>query len=529
MDTGREPGKGSEAGGVRIAELVATLSFAADLGLGQPMEHCLRQTVISLRLADLAGADAGEREATYYLGLLSNAYCHADASEQAKWFGDDISFKANGYEVLSMNTPQMAAMLLRKLGSHGAPKDRLRRLATFPTTGQREIETWLTTHTTLGSQFAERVGLGAGVTAAISAAYEQWDGKGPRHVRGDHIPLPSRLVALSGIMEVISRRHGVEAAESVARKHAGSLFDPELADLLVRHSGQLVADLESTATWDQVLEAEPRLGRRVAGAELDEVLEAMADLVDLKSPYLAGHSRGVANLAAEAGRTFGLPEADQVRLRRAGLLHDLGRLGVSNAIWDKAGPLTDVESERAHLHPYLTDKMLARIPALGQSREIAARHHERLDGSGYPRGLTAASLTPSDRLLAAADVYHAMTEPRPHRAGLADAETARQLNAEVRAGRLDGDAANAVLKAAGHRAPARREGPAGLTAREVEVLALLARGLANKGIARQLGVTPKTVSNHVEHVYTKIGVQSRAAATLYATQHGLVGSFETCR
>ena len=508
---------------------MATLSYAADLGLGQPMEHCLRQTVIALRLADLVEADAEDREATYYLGLLSNAYCHADASEQAKWFGDDISLKAGGYEVLAMNTVQMAALLLRALGSHGAPTDRLRRLATFPGTGQREIESWLKTHTSLGAQFAERVGLGAGTADAILQAYEQWDGKGPRHLRGDQIPLPARLVSLSGIVEVIARRHGVTSAESVVRKHAGKLFDPGLAEVFVQNSGQLLEDRAGTPTWDQVLDAEPRLARRVTGAELDEVLEAMADLVDLKSPHLAGHSRGVANLAAEAAQSAGLPEADRVTLRRAGLLHDLGRLGVSNAIWDKPGPLSDVERERAHQHPYLTDKMLARIPALARSREIAARHHERLDGSGYPRGLTAASLSPADRLLAAADVYHAMTEPRPHRAALAADEAAAQLRSEVRTGRLDGDA---VVRSFGppdtghpRAARARRASPA----REVEVLALVARGHATKEIARRLGVTTKTASNHVEHVYTKLGVGSRAAATLFATQHGLVGSFEPAR
>jgi HD-GYP domain-containing protein (c-di-GMP phosphodiesterase class II) len=303
------------------------------------------------------------------------------------------------------------------------------------------------------------------------------------------------------------------------------MFDPTLAALFADHAPTVLDGLDTAATWDEVLAAEPRLTRRVSGHDLDEVLEGMADLIDLKSPYLAGHSRGVANIAAEAARLEGRSEHDQRTVRRAGLLHDLGRLGVSNAIWDKPGPLTEVERERAHLHPYLTDKMLGRIPALAESREIAARHHERLDGSGYPRGLTAASLGPLDRVLAASDVYHAMTEPRPHRPALDVTSAAKELLAEVRAGRLDSDAVNAVLRAAGHRAPARREGLGGLTPREVEVLSLLARGLANKEIARRLGVTPKTASNHVEHIYTKIDVGSRAAATLYATQHGLVGSF----
>jgi DNA-binding CsgD family transcriptional regulator len=221
-----------------------------------------------------------------------------------------------------------------------------------------------------------------------------------------------------------------------------------------------------------------------------------------------------------------MPEDDVRTLRRAGLVHDLGRLGVSNSIWDKPAPLGSAELERVRLHPYLTDRMLARVAALGRSREIAARHHERLDGSGYPRGLTAGSLTPSDRLLAVADVYHAMTEPRPHRPPLDAEQASRELGAEVRAGRLDGDAVRAVLQAAGHRAPARRTWPAGLTAREIEVLGLLARGHTNRQIAQHLVVTAKTVSNHVEHLYVKIGVRSRAAATLYATQHGLMGSFE---
>jgi HD-GYP domain-containing protein (c-di-GMP phosphodiesterase class II)/DNA-binding CsgD family transcriptional regulator len=258
-----------------------------------------------------------------------------------------------------------------------------------------------------------------------------------------------------------------------------------------------------------------------------DALGLRADLVDLKSPYLAGHSRGVANLVEAAAQVSGLSEHEVTAVRRAGLIHDLGRLGVSNAVWDKPGPLTAAEFERARLHPYLTDRMLARVPALAHSREIAARHHERLDGSGYPGGLTAASLGPSDRLLAAADVYHALTEPRPHRPALDPAGAADQLRAQGRAGLLDGEAINAVLRAAGRPAPTRRGWPAGLTAREVEVLGLLARGHPNKQIALRLGVTPKTVANHVEHIYTKIAVSSRAAATLYASRHGLLGTFES--
>ncbi len=514
------------AGGVRIAELLATLSYAADLGLGQPMAHCMRQTVIALRMADLMAATPPDRAATYYVGMLINAHCHADAAEQATWFGDDISYKSDGFDLLGMNTAQIGAMMLRRVGSHGSGKDRFRRLASFPLGGHRLVEDFLSTHCALGVRFAQRVGLDETTSTAVGQAYEQWDGKGvPLHLGGAEISLPARLVQVAGPTEVLSRRRGPAATIRIMRRHRGSYFDPEAVDLFCDNAAALLADLDEAAGWDHLLEAEPEPSRRVDGAELDRALEAMADLADLKSPYFAGHSRGVAQLAAQAAGVSGLSETDIVTVRRAGYLHDLGRLGVSNAIWDKRSPLTEVELERVRLHPYLTARMVARIAELGSSREVAARHHERLDGSGYPAGQTAASLTPLDRLLAAADCYHAMTEPRPHRPGLAPQDATAELRREVRRGRLDGDAVNAVLIAAGQRASA-RAWPGGLTAREVEVLGLLARGHTNGQIAHRLSMSPKTASNHVEHIYAKVGVSSRAAATLFATEQGLVGSFE---
>ncbi len=513
--------------GVRIAELVAALSYAADLGLGQPMAHCMRQTVIALRLASLVEASEAEREAAYYLGLLMNVYCHADASEQAKWFGDDISFKGDAFDMIEMSTAQTIAFIFRRVASHGSVSERAKRVASFAASGQKEVMAFLTTHSTLGSQFAERLGLSDESCRAIKQGYEHWDGKGvPGGLAGNQISVASRLVHFASPIEVFDRRRGLDAARVLARRRSGAEFDPAVADAFVEHASTVLADLDDSADWDAILQAEPVLSRRVSGAELDDVLLAMADLVDMKSPYLAGHSRGVANLASTAARVSGMSVDDVTALRRAGYLHDLGRLGVSNSIWDKAAPLTEAEQERIRLHPYLTDRMLARIGALGRCREIASRHHERLDGSGYPRGLTAVSLTASDRILAAADVYHASTEPRPYRAPLDADEAASRLRAEVKAARLDGAAVDAVLTAAGHRAPARRGWPAALTAREVEVLRLVARGYSNKQIATNLVVSPRTVAHHVEHIYTKLGVSSRALATFYATEHGLIGSYE---
>jgi hypothetical protein len=338
------------ASGVRIAELVTTLSYAADLGLGQPMEHCMRQQVIALRLADLLGAEDRDREATYYLGLLINAYCHADAAEQARWFGDDISFKGDAFEVLDMSTARMISFILRRVGSHGSGLQRVKRLAAFPVSGYQQMLAFLTTHSTLGGQFAERVGLDEAVCVAVRQAYEQWDGHGqPNRLRGEEISLAARLVQLASPVEVFSRRHGVDAAVSIARRHRGTQFDPAVVDMFCRHAPELLDGLDQDASWDAVLDAEPSLGRWVDGSDLDHVLEAIADLVDLKSPYLAGHSRGVANLASEAARVSGFTTADIVILRRAALIHDLGRLGVSNAIWDKRGPPTESERERIRI------------------------------------------------------------------------------------------------------------------------------------------------------------------------------------
>jgi HD-GYP domain-containing protein (c-di-GMP phosphodiesterase class II) len=254
---------------------------------------------------------------------------------------------------------------------------------------------------------------------------------------------------------------------------------------------------------------------------LDDALLAIANFVDLKSPYTLGHAHAVADLAAEAGVQLGLSEQVPT-LRRAGLVHDLGRLGISNSIWDKRGPLGAGEWERVRMHPYLTERMLHQSEALAPLGAIAVQHRERLDGSGYPRGLSGAAISRLARILGAADAYQAMREPRPHRPSRSADEAAVELRTDAKAGLLDAEAVEAVLGAAGHRVPRRREGPAGLTPREVEVLRLLARGLSNKEIAERLVISPKTVGNHIEHIYAKIDASTRATASLFAMQHGLL-------
>lgn len=504
------------------AELVAALSLAADIGYGQPMEHMLRSSLLALGLAARLGLDDEERAVVYYVGLLACIGCSADAHEQARWFGDDIAFKAGLHQRDMVGLP-MAVWMARQVGAGAPPLRRAHVALGFLAGGRREAASMAATHCMIAGWLAEHLGLGADVGSCLRQAFERWDGKGdPQGLAGEQVALPARLVQLARVVEVFHRGGGVDHATAVAREREGTQFDPALVELFCDEAPALFGELDSATSWSALIDAEPALRDVLSEAELDTALAAIGDYADMKSPYTLGRSSAVASLAADAGRVCGLPEDDVVCLRRAALVEDLGRLGVSNAVWDKPGPLTPSEWERVRLHPYLTERMLAFTAALRPLAAIAAQHHERLDGSGYPHGLPAGALSPAARILAAADVYHAATELRPHRPARSPDEAAAELRAEVRAGRLDGDAADAVLAVSGHRVGPRRGGPAGLTPREVEVLRLLALGLSNRAIAERLVISRRTAGSHVEHIYAKLGVSSRAAAGLYAVRHGLL-------
>ena len=272
--------------GVRIAELVGTLSYAADLGLGQPMDHCLRQTVIAGRLAELAGASDQDRATTFYLGLLMNTHCHADAAEQATWFDDDIGFKSEGVETLGWNTAQILAFFVRRLASHGSASARARRLATFPLRGQRLVLGFMTTHAAMGARFAERIGLDAAVgrrdRPGLRAVGRQ--GRSRPAGAGSGSACPRGWCSWPVRWRCSAAATASTAAVAMARRHRGTQFDPALVDLFCASAAEVLDDLDAAADWDAVLDVEPEPCRRVSGGDLDVVLEAMADLADLKSP-----------------------------------------------------------------------------------------------------------------------------------------------------------------------------------------------------------------------------------------------------
>jgi HD-GYP domain-containing protein (c-di-GMP phosphodiesterase class II) len=504
-----------------MAELVAALSLPVDLGLGQPAEHVLRQTIIALRLAEAEGMGAAERATTYYVSLLAWVACVADTHEVGVWFGDESELAADAYRIDLVGLTMMR-FLARHVGAGGTPLRRISLVGQFIATGGRSVEKMVAGQCQAAGELAERLGFGDDVRVPLLQAIERFDGQGsPGRVGGEALAPTIRIVQLADVAEIFHRLGGVAAAVEVARARRGTQFDPGLVDRFCGHSADLLDSLDTTG-WDGVIRSEPGLDPVLSDADLDTALEAFADFTDLKSPSTLGHSRGVADLAARAARELGLPVGETLAVRRAGLVHDIGILGIPSIIWDSPKGLSDADRERVRTHPYLAERTLARAPALAHIAMLAGLHHERLDGSGYPRGVTAEAIPPGARVLAAADVYHALTEPRPHRPPFSPADAERVLRREVGAGRLDGKVVHAVLAAAGHRVRRRTELPAGLTARELEVVVLLARGHSNPTIARRLGVSRKTVNAHLEHVYVKLGVSTRTQAALFAMRHGLL-------
>ena len=502
--------------GVALGDVITALSLATDLGLGQPAEHMQRTRRIALRVGRRLGLDDRQLRRLHDVSLLTYVACPVYGDDVAATFGDDIAFRAGVPDVDLAGMPAMVYML-RCAASSGSALQRARRVGRLMATRGRDVLAQMADHCAAAGQLAGALGLDEVVRSSIEQSYARWDGQGFPPVAADGIPLPARIAHVAETAEVMHRTGGVGAAVEVTRARSGTHFDPTVADALLADPDPLFADL-----GEPLPDPDPN-PRPLTDDDLDAALAAIGDFCDLRCHTFAGHARGTAALAAAAATEMQLPEPTVRLIRRAALVHDTGRAGVRASIWQRPGPLTATETERMRLHTYLVERMFSRPEPLARIGVLAAAHHERMDGSGYHRGLSGSLISAPARVLAAADAHHAMGQHRPHRRALDPDAAAGALRADADAGRLDPVAVDAVLTAAG-QAPgkARAGGPEGLTARETEVLGLLAQGLANKQIARRLSISPKTVGNHVEHVYTKLGVSSRAAAALHAMRHGLV-------
>jgi HD-GYP domain-containing protein (c-di-GMP phosphodiesterase class II) len=495
------------------SEVAALLAVAQDHAFAQPAGSQLRATVLGQRLAGAAGLADKEQATTWWTSALRFLGCTGHAFDMAVVFGDEIEMRAESMQADFANPFDMLRLMVNHAGPGSSGVRRMRSVLSVLAGGKKAAELNFRSACEVADAFAKRLDLDEGVRSALSASFERWNGRGlPDGRRGPDIPRPMRIAQLSQELEVLARIEGVDRALPIIRRRRAKAYDPELTDIVLTEAPGWWAEVEPADPWDAALAVAPPCSPLDA-AEVHESLLVLADFSDLKSPWLGGHSRAVADLARQACG----PAAEQ-----AALVHDLGRVTVPNTVWDKPGPLTRDERDRAQLHAVVTDQLLRRLPYTAGLAAIANSAHERCDGSGYFRHATGAHLDRAQRVLAAADCYQAINSDRPHRTRLSRDDAAQELRAMAAAGRLDGEAVELVLGAAGHRRAARPSLPAGLTPREAEVLRLLTLGLTTRQVSDQLGITPKTADHHVQNLYTKIGVSTRGAAALFAIEHGII-------
>ncbi len=508
---------------MRMAELFGRLSLAFDIANDAQQGKAVRSVVLAVELGGLVGASDEELRDTYWVSLFAYLGCTGFAHEEGLMGAGDDRAVRHTMSMFSVDDPLDSAIgVMRGIAPDASLPRRVRAIAGM-FTDRTLMERFQRSMCDTSIRLAEMVEAGPRILSALSQLCERWDGRGvPAHLAGDALALPIRLHQLAHVVEIAHFRRGREGALALVRRRAGGQFDPRLAEVFVDRNTALFAAIEDPQIFRRFLHLE---GKPVTWADerrIDEIALALAIFTDLKCPIFLGHSTGVADLAARAAEQLQIAADERRSLRWAALLHDIGRLSVPNGIWTRTGPLDWGEWERVRLHAYYTDRVLSPIEAFAAAAEVAVAAHERVDGSGYHQHRTGRSLSPAARVLAAADAAYAMSEQRPHRPALDTAGVARELVSEVRAGRLDATAVDAVLASLGVDKRCAPPAIHGLSERELDVSRLLARGKTNKEIAELLGISTRTVHNHVAHIFDKLGVHSRSGAAIWLMQHDLV-------
>ena len=506
-----------EAPAVRRADFLMTLAYATDLATGHSRDFALRSCVLGMRFADVAGLDQDTCRRIYHQALLRYIGCNADTHLLAAHWGDEITLRRELHHIDMGNRAEFVELLVRALKRKfaGAPPEELEEAVTRGLAEGPQVNIpILSGHCEVAQRIAERIGLPEDIRESLGQIYERWDGKGmPRGLSGNAVKFPVRVVTMAQDAIALNDHHGFAIMKEMIAKRAGGGYEPELVDIFLTNAEKLLAGLDGPVDRETILALEPLPHSMLDEKACDEAYLAIADMIDMRMPFTFGHSRAV-----------GLPASDIRDVRRAAYTHDIGELTVPVSTWMRAGRLTERETDEARLHPYHGERALASLGVDGKAvASLVQRHHERLDGSGYHRNSRGPDLSPAARILAAAEAFQTAREARPYRPAMSDAVAASKLRAVVKEGKLCYDAVEAVLKAAGQ--PARRASSArlaGLTPREIEVLSLIAAGDTAKEAARKLDIAPKTADNHIQSLYSKIGVTTRAGAALFAFEQGLV-------
>lgn len=508
----------------RLAELLGGLSLACDLADGFAAETVLRTTFLAMAIGERHGLSRAELHDLYYVTVFRYLGCTGFAHEETHEYGagDDISTRRTMSRADPAQPLAALSRVARGIGGSGPLREGARAVArifgdgvAFGRHARAQCETSI--------HLARIVRLGDRVQHALAQVCERWDGKGePARLAEGSLDVITRVYQAAEVLELAAIECGDEAALREVAKRSGRHLDPAVARTIARHERELLEVANTKRPFEDFLAAEPEPHAVADDARIDDVATAFAYMADLKSTFTLGHSTSVSRVAEKTARASGASDDDVRLVRRAALLHDLGRVAIPNSVWDKPARFSVADRERARLHAYYTERVLWQAPALRTIAAVASAAHERMDGRGYHRALPASMSSLAGRVLAAADVYVALREARPHRAAMS-ADAARDiLLEEAREGSLDAAVVRALLDAETGEAPRRGAWPKGLSDREVEVLRLLARGRSNKEIASALGISPKTVQHHVAHVYEKIAVESRAGAALFATEAGLL-------
>ncbi len=484
----------------------------------------MRSCLVGVALSRDLGAAEDEVAETFYTSLLSHVGCVAFSHEMSATFGDEVTANRAGARTNFADPKDILATLIPESTRGLPPLTRVKTAAFIVARGRELGRRYDSTVCELARETARRINLAEGVQSSLFQVKEAWNGGGfPRRLKREEILLPARIARVASEATLFYDLGGVDLAVHAVSRRSGSLLDPAIVEYFVANAAVLLGEAVAGDPRESILAVEPEPVVEKIQGDLPEVAAAFGDLVDLKTPFTHGHSREVARHAKGAAQRLGFGSDALERLSVAAFLHDVGKVGISNTIWEKPGRLTGPEWEQVRMHGYHTERILATSKALEPMARIAGMHHERLDGSGYHRGCHAPEIPSSARVLAAADAFQLMTEDRPYRAALDVDRAADELGAAAKAGKLDPVAVAAVVETAGQRVRRRGElRPAGLTDREIEVLRLVARACTNREIAEQLHISRRTAEHHVQSTYAKIGVTSRSAAALFAIEHDLL-------
>ena len=416
---------------VRVSEVLAALSFALDLTEGQPMGHSLRSCLIGMEIADRLGLPLHDRRDLYYALLLKDVGCSSNSARVFELFGGDERLTKHDLKRVDWANYFKA---MRYMFSHTMPSapwfQRARRIVSLARAGSAVATDLIERRCERGAAIVTQIGLGARVADGVRSLDEHWDGSGqPRGLMHAAIPLQARILCLAQTLEVFTALEGAGAALEVAEQRSGRWFDPTLVSACRGMQPALASwrDLGEAALRHEVAEREPGGAVLLAGpGTLDRIALGFAEVVDAKSPFPAQHSFRVTHYALEIATRIGFDERERSDLRRAALLHDIGKLSVPNAVLDKPGSLSNEEWEAVRLHPYYTLRILLHVRGFQQIAQVAASHHERLDGRGYFRGLRGEQVPLAAQVIAAADIFEALSSPRPYRPALPE-DTALQI------------------------------------------------------------------------------------------------------